>query len=126
MLCCCEVDGDLRALHVLIHSCPTRLSADLFQAKSRAVLPQVEIEDGRLNINPLADWDKERLDSYFAEHDLPRHPLEAEGYLSIGCVPCTSTVKPGEDPRAGRWRGWDKVECGIHGSDGDRSELPVF
>lgn len=97
-----------------------------FQSKSRAGLPRFEIEDGRLKINPLADWDKERLDAYFAEHDLPRHPLEAEGYLSIGCVPCTSTVKPGEDPRAGRWRGWDKVECGIHGSDGDRSELPVF
>src|SRR3546814_11247720 len=74
-------------------------------------------------INPLADWDKSRLDAYFAEHDLPRHPLEAEGYLSIGCAPCTSVVKPGEDPRAGRWRGWDKVECGIHGSGGDeRSE----
>src|SRR3546814_16629469 len=77
-------------------------------------------------INPLADWDKSRLDAYFAEHDLPRHPLEAEGYLSIGCAPCTSVVKPGEDPRAGRWRGWDKVECGIHGSGGDESALPVF
>src|SRR3546814_16475092 len=54
------------------------------------------------------------LDAYFEAHDLPRHPLEAEGYPSIGCSPCTSKVKPGEDPRAGRWRGWDKTECGIH------------
>ncbi len=97
-----------------------------FQSQTRARMPRFEIEDGRLKINPLADWNKAMLDAYFAEHDLPRHPLESEGYLSIGCVPCTSVVKPGEDPRAGRWRGWDKVECGIHGSDGDQSELPVF
>lgn len=97
-----------------------------FQSKTRASLPRFEVEDGRLKINPLADWDKPAINAYFEQHDLPRHPLEAEGYLSIGCVPCTSVVKPGEDPRAGRWRGWDKVECGIHGSDGDASELPVF
>lgn len=85
-----------------------------FQSKTRSALPRFEIEDGRLKINPLADWDKTALDAYFAEHDLPRHPLEAQGYLSIGCAPCTSKVRPGEDPRAGRWRGWDKTECGIH------------
>jgi len=61
-----------------------------------------------------ASWTKEMLDSYFAEHDLPRHPLEAQGYPSIGCSPCTSKVAPGEDPRSGRWKGWDKTECGIH------------
>ncbi|KQT32283.1 phosphoadenosine phosphosulfate reductase [Sphingomonas sp. Leaf412] len=85
-----------------------------FQAKTRAALPRFEIDEGRLKINPLADWGKERLDAYFADYDLPRHPLEAAGYPSIGCLPCTSKVQPGEDPRAGRWRGWDKVECGIH------------
>jgi phosphoadenosine phosphosulfate reductase len=81
----------------------------------RAALPRFEIDEGKLKINPLADWDKPRLDAYFAAHELPRHPLEAQGYASIGCVPCTSVVRPGEDPRAGRWRGWDKTECGIHG-----------
>lgn len=86
-----------------------------FQAKTRAALPRFEIDEGRLKINPLADWDRARIDAYFAAHDLPRHPLEAQGYPSIGCSPCTSKVRPGEDPRAGRWRGWDKVECGIHG-----------
>ena len=85
-----------------------------FQAGTRKALPRFEVEDGRLKINPLADWPKADLDAYFAEHELPRHPLEAQGYLSIGCAPCTSRVQPGEDPRAGRWRGWDKVECGIH------------
>ena len=75
-------------------------------------------------MNPLGDWVKADLEAYFTERDLPRHPLEAEGYLSIGCQPCTSVVKPGEDPRAGRWRGWDKTECGIHTDN--VSELPSF
>ncbi len=97
-----------------------------FQAKTRFAMAALRGRGWPAQDHPLADWTKEDLDAYFAEHDLPRHPLEAEGYLSIGCIPCTSIVKPGEDPRAGRWRGWDKVECGIHGSDGDGSELPVF
>lgn len=85
-----------------------------FQSGTRQALPRFEEDEGRLKINPLADWDKPRLDAYFAEHDLPRQPLEAQGYLSIGCAPCTTKVAPGEDPRAGRWRSFDKVECGIH------------
>ena len=85
-----------------------------FQSTTRQNMPRFEVEDGRLKINPLGDWTKDDLQAYFAEHDLPRHPLEAQGYLSVGCEPCTSKVLPGEDPRAGRWRGWDKVECGIH------------
>jgi len=93
-----------------------------FQAKSRAALPRFEIDEGRLKLNPLADWDKDRLNAYFEAHKLPRHPLEAQGYPSVGCSPCTSQVRPGEDPRAGRWRGWDKTECGIH----KPGEDPVF
>ena len=90
-----------------------------FQGATRTALPRFELDEGRLKINPLADWDKGRLDAYFAQHDLPRHPLERQGFASIGCMPCTSTVSPGEDPRAGRWRGWDKTECGIHGEAHD-------
>ena len=96
-----------------------------FQAGTRTALPRFEIDEGRLKINPLADWDKSALDTYFAVHELPRHPLEAAGYPSIGCMPCTSVVRPGEDPRAGRWRGWDKVECGIHG-EASPGDLPIF
>ncbi|WP_374945218.1 phosphoadenylyl-sulfate reductase [Sphingomonas sp.] len=96
-----------------------------FQSGTRQALPRFEADEGRLKINPLADWDKPRLDSYFTEHALPRHPLEAQGYLSIGCAPCTSKVQPGEDPRAGRWRGWDKVECGIHVAT-KPGEDPIF
>ncbi|AKH42370.1 phosphoadenosine phosphosulfate reductase [Altererythrobacter atlanticus] len=97
-----------------------------FQSVTRQNLPRFEIEDGRLKINPLGDWTKQDLEAYFQQHDLPRHPLEAQGYLSVGCEPCTSKVKPGEDPRAGRWRGWDKTECGIHapGDKGDADDLP--
>ncbi|MFS0849897.1 phosphoadenylyl-sulfate reductase [Novosphingobium panipatense] len=102
-----------------------------FQAATRSSLPRFEIDtadaQGRLKINPLIDWSAERLAAYIAEHDLPPHPLVAEGYPSIGCMPCTSKVAPGEDPRSGRWKGWDKTECGIHvpGKDnGPASELP--
>jgi phosphoadenosine phosphosulfate reductase len=93
-----------------------------FQSGTRTALPRFEIDEGRLKLNPLADWNKDRLNAHFDAHKLPRHPLEAQGYPSIGCSPCTSKVKPGEDPRAGRWRGWDKVECGIH----NPGEDPVF
>jgi len=90
-----------------------------FQSGTRKALALFELDHGhddgpKLKLNPLAGWSKDALNAYFEAHDLPRHPLEAEGYLSIGCSPCTSRVLPGEDPRAGRWRGWDKVECGIH------------
>lgn len=96
-----------------------------FQAGTRRAMPRFEEDEGRLKINPLADWDKAKLDAYFAEHDLPHHPLEEQGFLSIGCAPCTTKVLPGEDPRSGRWRGWDKVECGIHVPT-KPGEEPVF
>ncbi|WP_445193315.1 phosphoadenylyl-sulfate reductase [Sphingomonas sp. Tas61C01] len=96
-----------------------------FQSGTRLALPRFEVDEGRLKINPLADWTKSRLDAYFTAHELPRHPLEAAGYPSIGCAPCTSRVQPGEDPRAGRWRGWDKVECGIH-QPTEPGEDPIF
>ncbi len=86
-----------------------------FQGGDREGLPVIEAsDDGRLKVNPLAGWNKDALDAHFAEHDLPRHPLEADGFLSIGCMPCTDRVAPGEDARAGRWRGKSKTECGIH------------
>jgi phosphoadenosine phosphosulfate reductase len=96
-----------------------------FQSTTRTAVPLFEIDEGRLKINPLAGWAKPRLDAYFEAHALPHHPLEAAGYPSIGCAPCTSKVLPGEDPRAGRWRGWDKVECGIH-VPADGADQPSF
>jgi phosphoadenosine phosphosulfate reductase len=103
-----------------------------FQSGTRTALPLFELDEAdaavsgpKLKINPLAGWAKAELDAYFTEHDLPHHPLEAQGYPSIGCSPCTSKVLPGEDPRAGRWRGWDKIECGIHTPIAPGDE-PVF
>lgn len=99
-----------------------------FQSVTRQNLPRFEVEAGRMKINPLGDWTKQDLEACFEEFDLPRHPLEEQGYLSVGCAPCTSKVKPGEDPRAGRWRGWDKTECGIHSPNNpdskDEGDLP--
>ncbi len=94
-----------------------------FQSTTRTALPRFEIEAGRLKVNPLADWDRARIDAYMVQHVLPPHPLVAAGYPSIGCAPCTSVVQVGEDQRSGRWRGWDKTECGLHG-EVTQSELP--
>jgi len=84
------------------------------QNRARATLQLFEPQGGRLKLNPLHAWNRQDLAAYAAAHALPPHPLVADGYPSIGCSPCTSRVQPGEDPRAGRWRGWDKSECGIH------------
>lgn len=95
-----------------------------FQGATRSALPVVEIENGRVKVNPLAGWSQQRLDDYFVEHALPRHPLYEFGYLSIGCHPCTRPVAPGEDARAGRWAGSDKTECGIHANRWGGSKKP--
>ena len=111
---CCDI-RKVEPLRRAKHGLDTWISGrKAFQSVTRQKLPRFEIEDGRLKLNPLGDWSKTDLEDYFTAHDLPRHPLEADGYLSIGCEPCTSKVLPGEDARAGRWRGWEKVECGIH------------
>jgi phosphoadenosine phosphosulfate reductase len=85
-----------------------------FQAHTRKSLPLFEADGARIKINPLAHWSAPEIAAYLQAHRLPAHPLAAKGYLSIGCIPCTSPVKPGEDARAGRWRGRGKIECGLH------------
>jgi thioredoxin-dependent adenylylsulfate APS reductase len=94
------------------------------QSEQRAGLQQMEEKDGLLKISPLFDWTDEQVEEYLALHDVPRHPLYAQGYASIGCAPCTRAIEPGEDSRAGRW--WwehDAVkECGIHFSANGRAE----
>ncbi|MFK7745624.1 MAG: phosphoadenylyl-sulfate reductase [Roseobacter sp.] len=91
-----------------------------FQSDSRADLQHFEIEPEtlRIKVNPLAGWTRQDVADYITENRLPRHPLVAKGYPSIGCAPCTSKVAPGEDMRAGRWRDTDKQECGIHFANG--------
>ncbi|QYK43011.1 MAG: phosphoadenylyl-sulfate reductase [Paracoccaceae bacterium] len=90
-----------------------------FQGAGRETVQFFEAEgDTRIKVNPLAHWDRADIEDYMVENRLPRHPLVAQGYPSIGCAPCTSPVAAGEDPRAGRWRGTAKTECGIHFIDG--------
>lgn len=90
-----------------------------YQALTRSDLRTVEkAANGKTKVNPLADWRAEDLAEYIDWFDLPQHPLIDHGYASIGCATCTSPIAAGEDPRAGRWRGMNKVECGIHFENG--------
>jgi phosphoadenosine phosphosulfate reductase len=98
-----------------------------FQGGQRAALEFFENEgDVRIKVNPLAMWTKDDVQDYMLNNRLPRHPLVRQGYPSIGCAPCTTRVAPGEDERAGRWRGLEKEECGIHFVNGRvvRGPLP--
>jgi len=85
-----------------------------FQTDHRADLPNIESGNGLVKVNPLISWDQETLEAYRVAHDLPAHPLVEDGYLSIGCMPCTDRVVPGGEYRDGRWAGTGKKECGIH------------
>ena len=85
-----------------------------FQGGARAEIPVVEDDGARLKFNPFANVSREEIEAIYKLAKLPPHPLVASGYLSVGCMPCTSRTAPGEDARAGRWRGQAKTECGIH------------
>lgn len=87
-----------------------------FHGGERTALQRLETVDWRLKVNPLASWPAERIAAYMNEHALPRHPLEADGYGSVGCLPCTAMPRPGGNARDGRWAGSAKTECGIHWS----------
>jgi phosphoadenosine phosphosulfate reductase len=89
-----------------------------YQNAERAGLDLLERDGRHIKANPLADWSEDDISFYIARHALPTHPLVDQGYPSIGCEPCTTPVMAGEDSRAGRWRGTDITECGIHFIDG--------
>ena len=124
---CCEIRKVQPLAKALAGYDATFTGRKGFQNAARAGLPRFEIDltdtAGRLKVNPLADWSSDQIASYFTATGLPAHPLVAGGYPSIGCSPCTTIVAPGEDPRSGRWKGWDKTECGIH-VDGTVEQLP--
>ena len=86
------------------------------EAPTRTFTPLVgwDEKNGLVKVNPLAAWSFEQLQAYAAEHGVEVNPLLSDGYPSIGCEPCTRRVEPGEDPRAGRWAGFAKTECGLH------------
>jgi phosphoadenosine phosphosulfate reductase len=85
-----------------------------FQGGARADIPVVEDDGAKLKFNPFANVSREEIEAIYRIAKLPQHPLLASGYLSVGCMPCSSRTAPGEDARAGRWRGQAKRECGIH------------
>jgi phosphoadenosine phosphosulfate reductase len=85
-----------------------------FQGGLRAAIAVVEDDGIRLKFNPFANVSREQIEAIYAAAKLPPHPLAGKGYLSVGCMPCTSRTSPDEDARAGRWRGRPKTECGIH------------
>jgi phosphoadenosine phosphosulfate reductase len=87
------------------------------EAPTRANTPLVTWDERHelVKVNPIAHWSDAQLDAYIAEHAVLVNPLVGEGYPSIGCRPCTAKPAPGADPRSGRWAGFTKTECGLHG-----------
>lgn len=85
-----------------------------YQSPTRAELPLIEADGARVKVNPLANWREDDIATYRYVNELPEHALAAQGYASVGCAPCTTPVAPGEHARAGRWRGQERTECGIH------------
>jgi len=81
---------------------------------ARTALAVRETVDGRVKLNPLAAWSDADIDGYMARHDLPRHELAGDGFLTVGCQPCSERARPGDGTRDGRWRGQGRTECGIH------------
>ena len=102
-----EAVGDLRAWITAIRRDQTR-------ARANVGIIERDPKFGLIKINPLATWSAVRVWQYIARHDVPYSPLHNSGYASIGCTPCTTPVQDGEDLRAGRWRGSQKTECGLH------------
>jgi phosphoadenosine phosphosulfate reductase len=85
-----------------------------FHGAARSDLQYISVQDGRIKLEPLASFSALDLSNYMITHHLPSHPLKLQGYRSIGCVPCTTVGGTDDDPRAGRWAGTEKTECGIH------------
>jgi phosphoadenosine phosphosulfate reductase len=92
----------------------TAIRRDQSPARAGTSLVERDEKFGLIKINPLAAWSEHDVWNYIAKHDVPYNTLHDHGYPSIGCVPCTTPVQLGETSRAGRWRGTDKSECGIH------------
>lgn len=115
---CCALRKVAPLRRVLEQKSAWLTSLKRVDAPTRAAAPIVgwDAVFGVVKINPLATWTDDDVDGYLRDHDLPVHPLVPKGYLSIGCAPTTRPVSEGEDPRAGRWNGSDKTECGLHAS----------
>ncbi len=115
---CCDL-RKVRPLERIVSQYGARITGrKRYQTPNRRNMNILEKGDTQISINPLAFWSAKDVTAYMRKHNLPVHPLLSQGYLSVGCAPCTTKVGEGEDPRAGRWRGTEKDECGIHFIDG--------
>jgi phosphoadenosine phosphosulfate reductase len=94
-----------------------------FHGGARVQLPVFEYAAGRFKVNPMANWSPPDIAAFLARRKLPEHALLADGYPSIGCWPCTKPTEAGADPRAGRWAGQKKTECGLHVDKADRPRV---
>lgn len=92
----------------------TAIRRDQSPARAGVCVIERDPKFGLVKINPLAAWSTREVWKYIMKYDVPYNPLHNHGYTSIGCAPCTTPVEIGEDPRAGRWRGKRKTECGLH------------
>jgi phosphoadenosine phosphosulfate reductase len=113
---CCEARKvvPLRAELSALDAWVTGIRRDQTPERARARVFEWDARFGLVKVSPLVAWTSDAVWAYLRAHEVPTSPLHDQGYLSIGCAPCTSPVRPGEDPRAGRWRGREKTECGLH------------
>ena len=113
---CCEIRkvAPLRRALAGFDAWISSIRRDQTNDRSVARVVETDLRFGLVKVNPLAGWTSEDVQRYVRVHRVPVNPLHARGYPSIGCMPCTSSVAPGEAPRAGRWRGRGKTECGLH------------
>jgi len=111
---CCHIRKTLPMMRALRPYRAFFTGRKRFQTDKRQDMQPFEAYGRWIRINPLWRWNAGELRAYMEKHRLPKHPLVADGYLSIGCAPCTKPVEVGQDPRAGRWADEEKTECGIH------------
>ena len=127
---CCElnkVEPWRRALDGLDLWITSMRRDSAWTRRDTPIVSLAEAPSGRrvLKVNPIANWTRRDAWTYLREHDLPHNPLYELGYASIGCAPCTRAIQPGEDERAGRWSGSNKVECGIHVPESGQQEAVI-
>jgi phosphoadenylyl-sulfate reductase (thioredoxin) len=113
---CCEARKvvPLRAALSRLGAWVTGIRRDQTAERRTARVIEWDARFGLEKVNPLAAWTSQEVWDFLRAEGVPHSPLHERGYASIGCAPCTSPVRPGEDPRAGRWRGKEKTECGLH------------
>lgn len=113
---CCRLRKvePLREMLAGLRAWVTAIRREQTPARAGAGIVEQDAKFGLVKINPLAAWSERDVWEYITKHDVPYNPLHNLNYTSVGCVPCTTPVRIGEDPRAGRWRGTTKTECGLH------------